>query len=140
MTYRLAVLFGAALFFRCTGAIAQGTDEILDFIDGRYESTADMARTLWEYAEVGYQETKSSALIQAALSADGFAIEAGIDYATLRERDKNGEIERWLEATGGQLEDYAFVPFATRFNVVFLGIRRSDRTLIGLLDVPAPLG
>lgn len=68
------------------------------------------------------------------------AIEAGIDYATLRERDKNGEIERWLEGTGGQLEDYAFVPFATRFNVVFLGIRRSDRTLIGLLDVPAPLG
>jgi len=78
MTYRLAVLFGAALFFRSTGAIAQGTDEILDFIDGRYESTADMARTLWEYAEVGFKETKSSALIQAALGADGFAIEAGI--------------------------------------------------------------
>ena len=37
-----------------------------------------MARTLWEYAEVGFKETKSSALIQAALSADGFTIEAGI--------------------------------------------------------------
>ena len=78
MTYRIAVLFGAALIVSTTGATAQDTDEILDFIDGRYESTADMARTLWEYAEVGYQETKSSALIQAALSADGFAIESGI--------------------------------------------------------------
>ena len=78
MTYRMAVLFGAALLILTIEAIAGDRDEILDFIDGRYESTADMARTLWEYAEVGFKETKSSALIQAALSADGFTIEAGI--------------------------------------------------------------
>ena len=78
MTFRIVVLFGAALLFPATGSIAQDTDEIMDFIDGRYETTADMARTLWEYAEVGYQETKSSGLIQAALRADGFTIEAGI--------------------------------------------------------------
>ena len=78
MTFRIVVLFGAALLFPATGSIAQDTDEIMDFIDGRYETTADMARKLWEYAEVGYQETKSSGLIQAALRADGFTIEAGI--------------------------------------------------------------
>ena len=78
MTHRIAMLLGAFLLFPSTGAMAQDTDVIMDFIDGRYESTADMARTLWEYAEVGYQETQSAALIQAALSADGFAIEAGI--------------------------------------------------------------
>ena len=78
MTDRSVVLMVAVFLFANTGAVAQDTDEILDFIDSRYESTAAMARTLWEYAEVGYQETKSSALIQAALSADGFGVEAGI--------------------------------------------------------------
>jgi aminobenzoyl-glutamate utilization protein B len=78
MTDRSVVLVAAVFLFASTGAAAQGTDEILDFIDSRYESTAAMARTLWEYAEVGYQETRSSALIQAALRADGFAVEAGI--------------------------------------------------------------
>ena len=52
MTHRIAMLLGAFLLFPSTGAMAQDTDEIMDFIDGRYESTADMARTLWEYAEV----------------------------------------------------------------------------------------
>jgi aminobenzoyl-glutamate utilization protein B len=78
MTNRIEKFLGALLIVSATGAMAQDTDEILDFIDSRYESTADMARTIWEYAEVGYQETKSSALIQAALSADGFEIESGV--------------------------------------------------------------
>ena len=78
MTHRIALLLGAFILFPGTGAMAQDTADMMDFIDGRYETTADMARTLWEYAEVGFKETKSSALIQAALSADGFAIEAGI--------------------------------------------------------------
>lgn len=67
-------------------------------------------------------------------------IAKGIDYGELRDRDKDGEIKRWLDHAGGKLDDYAFVPFATRFNSVFLGIRIADRTLIGMLDVPAPLG
>ncbi len=53
-------------------------DAIMDFIDGRYESTASIARTIWEFAEVGYQETKSSALLQEELAAAGFSIEAGV--------------------------------------------------------------
>lgn len=104
-------------------------------------------------ADVFEQSTFRTRLLKAGIpvraAVDSYAplreridlvIEGAIDYAALRERDESGQIERWLEATGGQLEDYAFVPFATRFNVLFLGIRRSDRTLIGLLDVPAPLG
>ena len=67
-------------------------------------------------------------------------VKSAIDYAALRERDKSGQIDRWLEDAGGDLEDYAFVPFAGRFSTVFLGIRKADRTIIGLLDVPAPLG
>ena len=57
---------------------AQTNDAVLDFIDGRYEETAQLARAIWEYAEVGYQETRSSGLLQDALNAEGFAIEAGV--------------------------------------------------------------
>jgi aminobenzoyl-glutamate utilization protein B len=78
MTIRIEKILGTLLIILATGAPAQDTDEVMDFIDSRYESTADMARTIWEFAEVGYQETESSALIQAALSADGFEIESGV--------------------------------------------------------------
>jgi aminobenzoyl-glutamate utilization protein B len=50
----------------------------VDFIDGRYESTAELARTIWEYAEVGYQETKSSNLLQQTLDVEGFSLQAGV--------------------------------------------------------------
>ena len=59
-------------------AEAQDDDAILDFIDGRYEETANLARTIWEYAEVGYQETRSSGLLQETLSGEGFSIAAGV--------------------------------------------------------------
>ncbi|MGI9250833.1 MAG: amidohydrolase [Pseudohongiellaceae bacterium] len=51
---------------------------ILDFIDSRYEQTASLARSLWEYAEVGYQETQSSALLQRTLQDAGFSVTAGV--------------------------------------------------------------
>jgi aminobenzoyl-glutamate utilization protein B len=37
-----------------------------------------VANKIWEYAEVGYQETKSSALLQETLSQAGFKIEKGV--------------------------------------------------------------
>jgi len=57
-------------------AIAQ--IDIPQFLDSRYSETEEIARTLWEYAEVGYQEEKSSGLLQETLSAEGFEIEAGV--------------------------------------------------------------
>jgi aminobenzoyl-glutamate utilization protein B len=52
--------------------------DVLDFIDGRYAQTVDMAERLWTLAEVGYKEEQSSALLRAALEAEGFEIEAGV--------------------------------------------------------------
>ncbi len=52
--------------------------ELLEFIDSRAESSAALARSLWEYAEVGYQETRSTQLLQNTLSAEGFSIESGV--------------------------------------------------------------
>ena len=54
------------------------TNTVLEFIDARHESTARVARTLWEYAELGYQETRSSSLLQEVLADESFEIEAGV--------------------------------------------------------------
>jgi aminobenzoyl-glutamate utilization protein B len=59
-------------------AVAADDAEVLAFIDGRYDDTARIARTLWEYAEVGYQETRSTELLQQTLRDEGFSIEAGV--------------------------------------------------------------
>ena len=50
----------------------------LRWLSDHYQQTADTARQLWEYAEVGYQETRSSQLLQDQLAAAGFTIEAGV--------------------------------------------------------------
>ncbi|GAB1489685.1 M20 family metallopeptidase [Opitutaceae bacterium] len=71
---RMAVVLGLA-----SSAIAQTTkEEVLVRIDetkGLYE---DIALKIWSYAEVGYQETRSTALLQERLRAEGFTIEAGV--------------------------------------------------------------
>lgn len=69
----------AIVIIAATGrSFAADTDRVLSFIDNRYDDTARTARTLWEYAEVGYQETKSSALLQETLLDEGFSIDAGV--------------------------------------------------------------
>ncbi|MDX1480960.1 MAG: amidohydrolase [Woeseiaceae bacterium] len=72
---RIALLLIAA--GAATSAAGQSID-IEGFVDQRYPETARIARTLWEYAEVGYQEEKSSALLQTVLLEEGFDIEAGV--------------------------------------------------------------
>ena len=57
---------------------ADVADDIMRFVDSRYEDTAAIARSLWEYAEVGYLEEKSSELLQQTLAAEGFTIDAGV--------------------------------------------------------------
>jgi aminobenzoyl-glutamate utilization protein B len=60
-------------------AAAKADDtQVLSFIDGRYDDTAEIARTLWEYAEVGYQETRSSELLHQVLRDEGFSIVSGV--------------------------------------------------------------
>lgn len=81
MFNRISTIVAAALLVATalnSYAIADDRDDLMSFIDGRYEETADLARSLWEFAEVGYQETKSSNLLQAELRAAGFDVEAGV--------------------------------------------------------------
>jgi len=47
-------------------------------VESRYEETASVAQSLWDWAEVGYQEEKSSKLLRDKLAAEGFEIETGV--------------------------------------------------------------
>ncbi|MCC7126834.1 MAG: amidohydrolase [Acidobacteria bacterium] len=51
---------------------------VLEGIDRRAKAYGDVAMRIWGFAEVGYQEEKSSALLQDQLRAAGFAIKAGV--------------------------------------------------------------
>src|SRR5215204_319567 len=47
-------------------------------IDGKYEVYKKTALQIWDFAEVGYKETKSSALHQQTLTENEFSVEAGV--------------------------------------------------------------
>src|SRR5579859_704763 len=47
-------------------------------IQSRYDAYKKIALQIWDYAEVGYKEVKSSALLQKALSDEGFSVKAGV--------------------------------------------------------------
>jgi aminobenzoyl-glutamate utilization protein B len=67
----LALLAPAAL-------AADAGDGLRDFLAARAAHDAEVAHSIWEWAEVGYQETKSSALLQQELKDAGFGVEAGV--------------------------------------------------------------
>jgi aminobenzoyl-glutamate utilization protein B len=80
---KLPIFAAAAALLAGPAAAAdasQGSLEaaVLAAIDARAGETARIARSVWEFAEVGYQETKSSALLQDELKAAGFAVTAGV--------------------------------------------------------------
>lgn len=47
-------------------------------IQSKYDAYKKMALQIWDYAEVGYKEVKSSALLQQTLKENGFDIKAGV--------------------------------------------------------------
>ena len=47
-------------------------------IQSGYDAYKKIALSIWDYAEVGYKENKSSALLQTTLKDNGFAVEAGV--------------------------------------------------------------
>lgn len=57
---------------------ASGTSPILTSLDAGAAHYADVAKQIWGFAEVGYMEAKSSALLQSELRTAGFTVTAGI--------------------------------------------------------------
>ena len=52
--------------------------QVLDQLEGKTAQYGTIAKTIWDYAELGYQEEQSSALLQSTLSEAGFTIEKGV--------------------------------------------------------------
>ena len=47
-------------------------------IQSGYQAYKKIALSIWDYAELGYKENKSSALLQATLKDNGFSVDAGV--------------------------------------------------------------
>lgn len=59
--------------------VAQTTKpDVLKRMDETKATYEDIALKIWSFAEVGYHEDKSSALLQARLKEEGFTVEAGV--------------------------------------------------------------
>jgi aminobenzoyl-glutamate utilization protein B len=68
-----------AVLGRSTAAVDETTGQRLrQAIEARREHYAEVARQVWGFAELGYLETKSSALLQSELKAAGFQVTSGV--------------------------------------------------------------
>ncbi len=69
----------AFLFLFCLQMHAQKTKpEVLKSIDGKFDFYSNIAQKIWGFAEVGFQESQSSALLQQTLKDAGFEVQAGV--------------------------------------------------------------
>ena len=75
------------LFLLCLAVIgraeAEGGDssvksQAIADVQSHYSDYKKIALQIWDYAEVGYKEVKSSALLQKTLSDNGFVVRAGV--------------------------------------------------------------
>ena len=53
-------------------------NETATTIQSGYDAYKKIALNIWDYAELGYKEKKSSALLQQTLKDNGFTVEAGV--------------------------------------------------------------
>lgn len=70
-----ASLLGYSQLFAQNNATLKTTT--LQQLDKRYTEYQTIARNIWEFAEVGYKENKSSALLKETLQKEGFQVTAG---------------------------------------------------------------
>ncbi|WP_084420762.1 amidohydrolase [Henriciella litoralis] len=76
---RTLASFSLAATLSALPALADpSTDTASSLVEDRPQLTQELAEKLWDWAEVGYQETKSSQLLQDTLSLEEFRIEAGV--------------------------------------------------------------
>lgn len=68
----LAVLLSPPL------AAQDGKAMVLDHLEAHGARYGEVAQAIWDFAEVGYQEEQSSALLQSTLENAGFEVEAGV--------------------------------------------------------------
>ena len=73
------ILFTMALFFSLTcSSQDMAVDKAIELLTNNKGEFQNVATQIWEFAELGYLEEKSSALLQSKLQAQGFKIEKGV--------------------------------------------------------------
>ena len=60
------------------GEITGDKKEAIADIQAKYGEYSAVAKQIWTFAEVGYKESKSSALLQKTLGDNGFSVQAGV--------------------------------------------------------------
>ncbi|MEN8789956.1 MAG: amidohydrolase [Flavobacteriaceae bacterium] len=71
-------LLTATLLFLTLMVYGQDEDELLADLDSKADTYSRIAHDIWEWAEMGYLEEKSSALLQETLKQEGFRIRGGV--------------------------------------------------------------
>lgn len=72
------IVLAAAPDHRAAAQAADARVRLTEGIDSKRALYTDVARQIWNFAEVGYRESKSSALLADTLSAAGFTIRKGV--------------------------------------------------------------
>ncbi|MDE2835597.1 MAG: amidohydrolase [Bacteroidota bacterium] len=70
----LAVCFSVLVTIPATGQ----TNALIESLDARADEYFGVARQIWEWAELGYQEDQSSQLLMETLAHEGFDVDAGV--------------------------------------------------------------
>ena len=92
--------------------------DVNKFIDASSKKYDQLALDLWDYAEMGYQEVKSSNALKKVLKEEGFSIRsniAGIPTAFIAEYNNGGPIIAILA-------EYDALPGLSQNNVPYLSL------------------
>ena len=68
----------ALLLLASALSFGDSRESLISTIDDRYELNREIALDIWEFAELGYLEVKSTALLQETLASEGFQIKTGV--------------------------------------------------------------
>ena len=74
-------LAGTAVLFATTAAaqlLAGAHAQVLQLVDKDAANWRHVSKQIWDFAELGYHETRSSALLQQQLEAAGFKVRSGV--------------------------------------------------------------
>ena len=75
----LVLLFGCLLpVGRVAAQLRPSQQTAIEDVEKRTKELKEINKSIWNFAEVGYQEERSSALLQGELRSAGFDIEAGV--------------------------------------------------------------
>ena len=76
--YLLLIALAASSASHAQDAPTDPSVRLISAIDARSARYADLAKQIWSFAEVGYQEVKSSALLASELETAGFKVTRGV--------------------------------------------------------------